>query len=489
MQIYRKWFQRKKWLFIIGLALILITMMLFHRLKPIPEGMSYAGDVHQIAEDDIEFLYDLTYEKDGEEVYDQSIFDTLYRTIEEAEEFLILDMFMINSYTDGSRDYPEISSTVSNKILEQMEEHPDLKVVFISDVINTTYGSHEAEQLAPLREAGAEVIFTDLNRLRDPNIYYSGLWRSAFQWFGQKGNGWISNPMVKDAPQITLRSFLKLFNVKANHRKVAITENEGMIISANPHDMSGFHSNIGFKVKGEILKDMITAEKAIAEFSGGDMGAFPTEEEVDELVEPSEGEDSGVQAQVVTESKIEASVVDAINRAEKGDEVWVGMFYLADREIVDALEAAADREAEVRIVLDPNQNAFGNEKMGLPNLPVAGELQELNTDYLNIRWYDTNKEQFHTKLLYVRYSDESEIIGGSGNYTSRNMDNYNPEENLRVIASNDSEITNNVDEYFNRIWSNEDGIYTVEYSEKQNRLSTVKYIGYLLQKMFQVTTY
>ena len=258
-----------------------------HDLQPrkaLPKGISYASDTYTIPEEDVEFLYDLTYQKDGKERYDQSIFDEVYQTIEEADDFLILDLFLVNGYTKGDRDYPKISETLSRKIEEQMKKKPDLKVVFISDVVNTTYGSHEAKQIEPLEKLGAEVVFTDLNRLRDPNLIYSGVWRTALGWFGQDGYGWLPNPMAPSAPKVTMRSYLKLLNVKANHRKVVITEDSGLILSANPHDASGFHSNIAFKVKGDIIKDMVKAEKAVADFSGGNLDAFPTEEEVNDSV-------------------------------------------------------------------------------------------------------------------------------------------------------------------------------------------------------------
>ena len=163
--------------------------MLYNRIKPLPPGISIKSDAYTIPEKDIDFLYDLTYQKDGKEVYDQSIFNEVYKTIEEADEFLVLDLFLVNGYTDGKRDYPKISEKLSQSIQKQMKKKPNLKVVFISDEINTTYNSHMANQLKPLEELGAEVVYTDLNRLRDPNILYSGIWRSTLGWFGQEGAG------------------------------------------------------------------------------------------------------------------------------------------------------------------------------------------------------------------------------------------------------------------------------------------------------------
>jgi len=485
----KKWYKKKSWWIGGVIILILTVVMFYHRVKPLPPGVSYAGNTYTIPEKDVEFLYDLTYQKDGKELYDHSIFDEVYQTIEEAEDFLILDLFLVNGYTKGDRDYPRISEKLSKTIQKQMKKNPDLKVVFISDVVNTTYGSHSAKQLEPLEDLGAEVIYTDLNRLRDPNILYSGVWRTALGWFGQDGYGWLPNPMAPSAPKVTMRSYLKLLNIKANHRKVVITENAGLILSANPHDASGFHSNIGFKVKGAILKEMVKAEKAVAAFSGGNVEAFPTEEDLDQSIKKLSPAEASVKAQILTEKKVQTSVVKAMNKANKGDEVWIGMFYLADRDIIDAIGDAADREVEVRLVLDPNQNAFGQEKIGLPNLPIASELHNLDNDHITIRWYNTNKEQYHTKFIYIKGKKESTVIGGSSNYTSRNLDDYNLEENIKIVAPTDSKTMSNIDQYFNRIWNNEDGTYTVKYEKYQDKLPAFKYVMYILQKIFQVTTY
>ncbi|PFG15402.1 phospholipase D family protein [Bacillus sp. es.036] len=479
----RSWYRRKRWILFSIVILIYISVITYHRFKPLPEGVSYASKVHELSSDEIEFLYDLTYDKDNEEVYDHSIFDEVNKTIKEADEFLILDLFLFNGYTDGKRDYPKISEELSKAVVETMEKKPDLNVILISDEVNTTYGSHEAKQIKKIEDMGAEVIFTDLERLRDPSLFYSGVWRMAFSWFGQDGKGWLPNPMAPSAPKVTARSYLELLNVKANHRKTVITEDAGMIMSANPHDASGFHSNIAFKVKGTILNELIKSEKAVAAYSGGDVSKFP-----DKPISNAKATEE-VKAQIVTESKIQDSVVTAIDDAKEDDLIYIGMFYLADRDIIDAIVDATERAVDVRLILDPNQNAFGQQKIGLPNLPITAELTKQGNKHLSIRWYDTNKEQFHTKLLYVKGKEESTIVGGSGNYTSRNMDDYNMETNIHIKASNDQKVMEDVDRYFERMWTNEDGTYTVDYEKYQNSLSSYKYVMYILQKLFQVTTY
>lgn len=480
----RKWYKRKRFWFILFL-LLYIGVIYQHQQKDLPDNISYNGEFHLMNDGDVEFLYDLTYQKDNDEVYEQEIFEELYQIIEEAEDFLILDFFLVNDSSSSERNFPRLSEQLSNKIVQQIKAYPNLQVVFITDPINTTYRSHSNPFLEAMEAAGAEIIYTDLTRLRDPNPLYSAIWRIGFQWFGQEGTGWVTNPLGEDSPKVTIRSYLDLLNVKANHRKVIISEKEAMVTSGNPHDASGFHSNIAFKVKGNILKDLMKTEKAVVQFSGGDIARFPSEEQV--LLSETNENTSDVRAKVVTEQKVQDAALEAINHATEGDVIWIGMFYLADRDIINAIKHAAAKGVKINIILDPNQDAFGNEKSGLPNVPVTKELLEEKGD-IQVRWYNVNKEQYHTKLLFVKTTEKSYILGGSTNFTSRNLDDYNLETNIYLEATNDTSIVEEVQYYFNRLWANEDAFYTADY-EEYSSLPAFKEWIYRIQKTTKLTTY
>lgn len=478
---------------LIGLSVFIVIYLLtilYHQIKPLPDGVSYLGEIYYLEDEEITFLYDLTYQKDGEEHYDHVIFDTMLEMIEEAEDFLIVDMFMINDFSDESRDFPQLSTIFYEQVKTQLEAHPDLKVVIITDELNTTYRSHEATFIDGLADYGAEIVYTDLTKLRDPNPIYSGLWRTLFQWFGQEGPGWLPHPFGETSPNVTLRSYLSLLNVKANHRKAIITEHAGLATSANIHDASGYHSNIAVKVTGPIIQDMVESERAVVAFSGGDIEALPTEADLQERFAVEEVTDEAtIRARVVTENKIEESFIEAVERSEAKDELWIGMFYLSDRAIVNAILDAAERDVQVQVILDPNEHAFGSEKMGLPNVPIAQELIESSDGAIDVRWYRTNEEQYHSKLAYLRSEEESYVTLGSTNFTTRNLGDYNLENNIVVVAPNQSTFIEDVDAYFQRIWTNEETNYTIPYEAEEDDLSRLKYILYRLQKIFRFTTY
>src|SRR5690606_41277366 len=80
-------------------------------------------------------------------------------------------------------------------------------------------------------------------RSSDLTPLYSGFYRVIFQWFDAGGRGWVPNGMSSDAPDLTVSSYLKMMNIKANHRKAVITEKEALISSANPHNRSEEHTS------------------------------------------------------------------------------------------------------------------------------------------------------------------------------------------------------------------------------------------------------
>ena len=476
----KKWFKRKRFYALVSVLLVVMTVIVYNSYKPLPEGISYEGKVHHV--EDIDFIYDLSYhDEQGNVQHEQRIFQTIYQAIEEADSFIVIDMFLFNSFYDEKVKFPQLSKTLTDKLIAQKEKKPELQVMFITDEVNTSYNAYQLEELEKLKQSGIEIIVTNLDRLRDPNPLYSGVYRTFFQWFGESGKGWIVNPMANSAPKVTARSYLRLMNIKANHRKVVATEKTAIISSANPHDASGFHSNIAFQMDGNIIRDFVKAEEAASKFSGGPK-TFPK-------VNEATKEDGPISVQLLTEGKINKHVLKAIRETKKGDQIQLAMFYIADRHVVEALTEAAKRDVQVQMILDPNQNAFGSQKIGLPNLPVAAEFEKLDEGNINIRWYKTDKEQFHTKLMTIKKEDETIVIGGSANYTARNLDDYNLEANIEIHAPNDMEVAQEVDEYFQRLWKNEDGEYTSDYSEFQDKLPAFKYATYRLQKLFRFTTY
>ncbi|MNS36909.1 hypothetical protein D3C72_691090 [compost metagenome] len=467
----------------------LAAVMIYQTHKPLPAGVSYESPLYTV--DHVDFLYDLTY-PDGKGGFHQErhIVDRMLQMIREAHEYVVLDLFLFNDYVHKGQIYPDVSGEMTRTLLAQKKKYPQLQIVFVTDEINTNYDSAPNPLLEQLKQAGAQVIITDVNPLRDSTPAYSAVWRTFFQWFGQSGTGWIPNLMASNGPDITARSYLKLLNVKANHRKVITTENSTLISSGNVHNASAFHSNIAFEVQGDITKDVLASEQAVADFSGG--GTLPkwNGTPASGPAGSSGSASAPLQIRYLTEGKIHDYLLKSIKETGKGDTLWMGMFYLADTKVMNELVEAGHRGVQIRLILDPNQNAFGQEKIGLPNRPVAEELLERSGQEMQIRWYNTTKEQYHTKLLYIAKAKGPYIVmGGSANFTARNLDDLNLENDLWIAVPKGNKLTQDLDHYFNRIWYNEGAEYSLDFSAYHERSVWFKDVLYRLQKILGFTTY
>ncbi|WP_342526196.1 phospholipase D family protein [Chryseomicrobium sp. FSL W7-1435] len=482
MDKFKRWSKRKRVVFLLLAATVVLYagMILWHTFKPLPEGVSFAGDLQPISS--LDMVTDLTYatDKEGENRQTENeIFDSIYAMINEAEEFVVVDFFLVDGFYEEDEGFPAIAEELSETLATKKQQNPDMPVIFITDPLNKGYGSYENEWFKKMRDADVEIVYTDLDPLRDSTPIYSGIYRSFFQWFDLGGEGWIPNAMASEAPKMTIASYLTLLNVKANHRKLVITEKQGLVSSANPHDASGLHGNIALQFTSTpLLNDMLEAEEAVSLFSGGPK--LPRVQETDE--------EAVYEGQFLTEKKILDALLTDIAATEEGDSIDLMMFFIAKRDIVTALIDAANRGVDVRMILDPNENSFGRQKSGLPNRPVVQEMVEDTDGKLEVRWYNTVVGQYHTKAIHIK-TDRSVISSGAANYTERTLDNYNLEANLRVIATSDSELTADFNSYFERLWNNEDAEFTVDVEEYQDSFTWWQRWIYSFQKLIKVTTY
>ena len=478
---------KKRYFFLLVFAVLILIPLVVAGVRyfvPVPAGVSYESEEYQT--DDDGFLYDLTYTENDEITEEQEIFEEIYTMIDEAEEFLVLDMFLFNDdYNHNTLDFPPLSQNLTDKLTAKKEENPDMDIIFITDGINTFYDTYTPPHIEQLKEAGIEVIFTDLSKLRDSNPLYSGFYRTYFQWFGTSEDQWLVNALRPQGPEVNIRSYLTMLNFKANHRKLIINEKSGLIASANPHDASAHHSNIAVKLSGDILYDMLESERAVVNFSGGNTRIFS--DFADKLPGKTEDSEGQYTVKLITEKKIKDNILEIVNSAGPDDILNIGLFYLSDRDIIEAFKTALDRGVELNMILDINQDAFGNEKNGVPNRPAADELMNHDTQP-NIRWYKSSGEQYHAKFIMLETAEEVIFNGGSANFTRRNLDNYNLETNVVVTAPKGSEFAGEVTAYYDRLWMNDDAEYTLNYEEKAEE-SLFKTMMYRIQEFTGLSTF
>jgi hypothetical protein len=490
-------FRRWRRLILVTIAVAWVGTAYWGANKPMPSGTSFASKWYDVPAGNVSFIADITAaDAFGRPVVSQGIFDEVLRVVRSARHFIVLDYFLFNdwhsSLAGSSAPLRAISAELRDALIDQRQAHPDLRVLFITDPINEVYGSDVSRDLILLRAAGVDVVVTDLDQLRDSNPAYSGLWRLGVRWWdgNGRGAGWLPNPLDEDDRPITFSSWARLVNFKANHRKVILADDgqdalTGIVASANPHDASSAHSNVAVKVTGAVLAPLLQSEISIARFSGWkgslnlppslssgadrpadtDAGAAHAAATDDDAASVAAGRTDRVK--VITEGAVLSSVLQRIQASGSGDNIDIAMFYLSSRSIIEALLDASRRGAAIRLILDPNKDAFGHAKSGIPNTSVASELVSTSDGKIHVRWYRTHGEQFHSKLVMVYGAERLWVTLGSANLTRRNLDDYNLEANLAIEVARGSGLAAQLLDYFETLWSNRAALgieYTADFA-------------------------
>ena len=466
------------------LAILLLSLLaagLYHMYKPLPAGLNYTGKLRHA---EVEFLSDQSYvDAAGQLQSEQVIFDRMLKMIEDAQSLIVLDMFLFNAETGASQlKHRPLTAELTQALIQKRYLNPDIEIKVLTDPINSVYGSVQPEHYRQMRQAGIDVIETDLTPLRASNPLWSSFWYLCCQ--GIQNNpqgGWLPNPVGEG--KVTLRSYFNLANFKANHRKTLVVDTpdgwQTLVTSMNTHDGSSQHSNVALLVKGHTAIDVLKTEQAVGQMSQANMPML--------IVGEFEAAKTEPQVQLLTEQAIYDAVLNSIQSSQKaGIEIDLAMFYLSERRIVQELIAAHQRGVKVRVLLDPNKDAFGRSKNGIPNRPVAAQLHQAGID---VRWCNTQGEQCHSKMLLKRDAYNTELILGSANFTARNLKNYNLESNLRVIGSREAQVFVDAHQYFNQAWSNLNGRQmSVDYQKYADE-SRFKYVLYRVMEWTGIGTF
>ena len=228
-------------LIVVSIAIIILPNML---LSP---GNIWIGEEHLIPEDSVEFLYDLTYkDTQGNIIYEQEIFDKVFEMVDNAEKFIILDMFLFG--TGRTEPYRNLTDELTNNLIKKKQQNPNISIYFLTDYFSLIYNPYNGSHFKKLTEEGINIIYVSPNQ---------------------------ANPKGKTN---YLTNFLKQMKLRLNHRKLIITDNgqkiHSLITSANPHDPSSTNSNVAIYIKDKIWKDIYTTEKKTGNFSDDSIEQF-----------------------------------------------------------------------------------------------------------------------------------------------------------------------------------------------------------------------
>ena len=485
-------------------------------IKTPPLGINYESPIRET--ENAEFHYDLTYlDKDGNIQYDRNLWDATYKVIDNAKDYLIVEMFLFNDlYNKDKEHFPEFAKEYTERLVKKQKENPNLKVYILADENNNFYGGFEHPFITSMKNAGINVIIVDIFKLKDTFPWYSPFWRTFIKPMGNPQNkGWITNFYGDMWPKLTIRNLLRALNVKADHKKVFLNEKEVVVSSANIHDPSYFHENIAIYTDGPIVKDVLHNLQLVAKFSDSEINVDGSDRrmenimnsgsndktETDEKTLNSENQKENnvkqinneeneqnvkektsinseknsitdteghtYKIQYLTEGAIGKHLDEDIDSLKAGDELLMGMYFLADKGVIDRLIKAANRGVKIRIIFDRSRDAFGMSTNGLPNKPVSKKLKKKTKGKIEIKWYFTNNEQYHTKITLMKKTDGNVIINaGSANLIKKNIRGYIMDANFRILTTQNSKISKDIYEYFDRLWENKDGLFTLNFDDE-----------------------
>jgi hypothetical protein len=505
----------RRWVYL-TLLLLWIGTACWNAMKPLPEGMHVRGASAPVPAASLQFLTDVTSANFyGERFTQPTIHAATLELIRNARDFLVLDYFLFNEqggpagelrYEMGIRP---VAREMREAVLALHAAQPQLPILLIVDPINSYYRRRLPPELAALARAGIDVVMMDLDPLRDSNPLYSATWRLTVGWWLKAtSSGRFSNPLDANGPTLSLGALTRIPHFKADHRKVALTGDGGgsligIVSSGNPHDASSAHSNVALRLAGEALRPLLHSELALASMSGWRgaprFAGFAAPGSADAPagtpangLAPAGATDTGsdTRAAIYTEGAIRDALIEKLDATGRGDAVDIAQFYFSDRKVIEALLNASRRGVTIRVVLDPNKDAFGFEKSGVPNREVASELMAASDAAIKLRWYRTHGEQFHSKLAAVRRGDRLWLLLGSANFTRRNLGDYNLEADVAVDAPASSELAAAVGRWFETMWSNRPGAseYTAD-AEVYAEPSQLRYWQYRVMEGTGLSTF
>lgn len=461
-------------------AIALLPYLLF-RQNEMPSGTNLASPAY--AYDHAELLIDQTIPdaEGNSHVLEHQIFDRILEEIEAAETFIIADFFLWNPWKGsiGAADRMRpLATELADALIAKRIQNPDIPILILTDPINRIYGDQHPEFFDEMAASGIPILYTDLEQLRDSNLVYAPLvsfWSKFFDFNSEGSKRWFPNLFDPPGELMTTAQLQRLLYFKANHRKVLITGRGGresrlVISSLNPSDGSANHSNLGLLVDGPVAQFAADSELEIARWSSkkdsnihaqltslAEETIYSIEQLLDNFSESPAASMSQSSVAYRSEEAIRNELLLLLQQTISGTKVDIGLFYLSDRKVIDALKMSIERGAIVRLLLDANRDAFGREKNGIPNRMVAAELMKLSeTHDIQVRWAATNGEQFHGKFLRISDPQKEILFLGSANWTRRNLANLNLESN--ILLNNATGINREFDTYFDAVWENRSGL-------------------------------
>jgi len=176
-------------------VVVWLGLVAYGRGMPLPRGLSLEGAAHAAPE--VEFLTDFTFQRDGQPVREQAIFKRMCRIIDDAEHFVLLDLFLFNSVHGQGEKFPALADELAGRLMKKRQRSPQVDLVLITDAINRSYGDEEPERFRRLRASGVRIIYTDTCAIPTFSIQPGGVFSAGGS--AQRGQAGCRRPLLRTA--------------------------------------------------------------------------------------------------------------------------------------------------------------------------------------------------------------------------------------------------------------------------------------------------
>jgi len=390
---------------LLPLLLAWLSLMFWNTAKPLPPGTHLVSRTARLSDADVDFLYESPWRRTAA-APDLS-------AIDHAEQLIVLDR-------------SPVTRELAQRLLARKHLRPHLKIVLVTDPANEAFGGSPAQMLTSLERAGVIVARVRLDRLRDSNPLYSGLWRLAF--------GWWSDPFDETPGRATLPALARSRNSKSDQRQLVVADDgsggwNAIIAPAG--------ATASLTLRGPLARAIIAGELQVAAWSTDD----------DRLPVGPSMDDRGVgsiDARFLTEGAIESALFDALGAAGSGDRLGIAVENFSERRLIAAALRAAARGASLQVLLARNRE---------PNQAVADELLRGGGGRIEIRWYLGSDAASLPRLLLFRHGEDVWMNLGTANYTRRNLGDLNLAASVELRMPVRAAAARAVTEYFSEAWS------------------------------------
>lgn len=444
----------------------------------------------------------------------RQIWDEALRMIAEARSLILVSVFLFDNFYAPEQPDWDVVEALTQALLNKQRDNPDIVIALVLDPSNRAYGRRVAPAVQRLLDGGVDVFYSDLltTRAHSPLGFveaghHLGRWASqatssTLGWASKALYNAISLPVIEpfDGTRITLQTALNAALIKANHRKIVVSDGPrgfaALVTSSNPHNASVNSTNFAITVSGGLAEYIYDVQRSDIEqairlrdrdyvlWHTGASASYRRDyltrilPDFDrDRIPDAETPGDCTRARFLTEHSIEEAVIGMLDGVQPDDQVRIQMFYLSDPHVLDALMRAARRVRNpMRLLLDPNKDAFGRIKDGTPNRQVAALLSDhlqpaerrrlrrvfpehfagdtLLPLNLEVRWFDTHGEQNHAKIMSIvdPAAGKYALINGSANWTGKNLDNINMEANLQVECA--PRLVGAFNAWFDRFYQN-----------------------------------